>query len=117
LEADYTELVDRAVGSPAFEEARRRLPLEELLPACTPLDPVVALLLWPLFRSKLAQNERSLFAFLTGHEPFGFVDFLSSEGPDGIGSPFYRIDRLYDYVTTSLGAGTYRGPLARTDRR
>src|SRR5215212_5213954 len=41
LEADYTELVDRAVSSPALEEARRRLPLEELLPDCTPLDPVV----------------------------------------------------------------------------
>jgi hypothetical protein len=113
LETHYTEVVDRAVSSPALEEARRRLPLDELLQDCTPLDPVVALLLWPLFRSKLAQNERSLFAFLTGHEPFGFVDFLSSEDRDGIGSPLYRIDRLYDYVTTALGAGTYRGDLGR----
>jgi hypothetical protein len=82
LESDYEKLVERAVGSPALEEARRRLPLKGLLPACTPLHPIVALLLWPLFRSKLAQNERSLFAFLTGHEPFGFVDFLSNADPE-----------------------------------
>ena len=113
MENDYKELVERAVDSPALEEARRRLPLEELLPACTPLDPIVALLLWPLFRSKLAQNERSLFAFLTGHEPFGFVDFLSKEDPDGGSLPLYRVDRLYDYATTALGAGAYRGDLGK----
>jgi hypothetical protein len=108
LEADYTGFIDRAVGSPALEEARRRLPLEELLPACTPLDPVVALLLWPLFRSKLAQNERSLFAFLTGHEPFGFVDFLSNEDPDGKDPPLYRVDRLRPYFPAGERPGGNR---------
>jgi hypothetical protein len=65
VESAYSSLVDEALASPALEEARRRLPLAELLPDCLPLDPIVALLLWPLFRSKLAQNERSLFAFPT----------------------------------------------------
>jgi hypothetical protein len=113
LESAYHEVVDRGVSSPALEEARHRLPLEELLPACVPLDPVVALLLWPLFRSKLAQNERSLFAFLTGHEPFAFVDFLSACEVDRGEPPLYRVDTLYDYVTTALGAGAYRGDLGR----
>ena len=44
LEDDYARLVERAVSSPALEEARHRLPLGELLAHCTPLDPVVALL-------------------------------------------------------------------------
>ncbi len=113
LEAAYARAIERAIGSPALDEARRRFPLGELLPACAPLDPVVALLLWPIFRSKLAQNERSLFAFLTGHEPSGFVEFISTHGADGGEPPLYRVDRLYDYVTTALGVGAYRGDLGR----
>jgi hypothetical protein len=112
LEAAYTKTIDGAARSPALDEARRRLPLGELLPACAPLHPVTALLLSPLFRGKLAQNERSLFAFLAGQEPFGFADFLhdhEAEDPP----PFYRVDQLYDYVSTALGAGTYRGDLGR----
>ncbi len=114
LEVAYLDAVGRAVRSPALDETRRRLPLSELLPACAPLDPVTALLLSPLFRSKLAQNERSLFAFLAGHEPLSFVEFVSSPDRKGEGpTPFYRIDRLYDYVSTALGAGAYRGSLGR----
>lgn len=113
LEAAYSGLVDKALASQALAEARRRLPLEELLYDCVPLDPVVALLMWPLFRSKLAQNERSLFAFLTSEEPFGFRDFLEFAGTDSSRLPVYRVDWLYNYVTTALGTGTYRGDAAR----
>ena len=113
LEDDYAGLVERAVGSPALEEAQAPPAPRRVAPGLHPLGSVVALLLWPLFRSKLAQNERSLFAFLTGHEPFGFVDFLSNADPDGGTFPLYRVDRLYDYVTTALGAGAYRGDLGR----
>lgn len=112
VESAYSRLVDEALASPALEEARRRLPLAELLPDCLPLDPIVALLLWPLFRSKLAQNERSLFAFLTSEEPFGFREFLNFAEPED-GLPVYRVDRLYDYVTTALGLGAYRGDAAK----
>ncbi len=113
VEAAYSDLVERALASPALAEARRRLPLEELLPGCTPLDPVVALLMWPLFRSKLAQNERSLFAFLTSEEPFGFRDFLNLADIERDHLPLYRVDQLYNYVVTALGSGTYRGNAAR----
>lgn len=112
VESAYSRLVEEALASPALAEARRRLPLAELLPDCLPLDPIVALLLWPLFRSKLAQNERSLFAFLTSEEPFGFREFLNfATLEDAL--PVYRVDRLYDYVTTALGLGAYRGDAAK----
>ncbi len=78
------------------------------LEQCAPLHPVVALLLGPLFRSRLAQNERSLFAFLCSGEPHGFQDHLARETWNGNGSlPFYRLDNLYDYVVTALGSGLY----------
>lgn len=113
VEAAYSKLVEKALTSPALAEAKRRLPLEELLPSCVPLDPVVALVLWPLFRSKLAQNERSLFAFLTSEEPYGFRDFIRFADLEDGHPPVYRLDRLYDYVTTALGSGTYRGDAAK----
>ena len=77
--------------------------MQECLTACYPLHPLTALVLGPLFR-QLAQNERSLFAFLASSEPFGFQEFLrgqtAKDGP-------YRLDRLYDYVMTALGPGLF----------
>ena len=69
------------------------------LDACWPLHPVTAALLGPLFRGRLAQNERSLFAFLSAGEPLSFRDFLRTHGPKAL----YTVDRLYDYATGVLG--------------
>ena len=67
--------------------------------ACYPLHPLTAFILGPLFR-QLAQNERSLFAFLASSEPFGFQEFLRETTLTG---GAYRLDHLYDYVMASLG--------------
>ena len=93
-------------GCPAW----RRATVE----ACAPLHPTTALLLWPVFRSKAAQNERSLFAFLTSHEPHGFREFLAREtvSPDGP-LPLYRLPELYDYLTAALGTAAFTGEDAR----
>ena len=69
------------------------------LDACWPLHPVTTALIGPLFRGRLAQNERSLFAFLSAGEPLSFRDFLRTNGPDRL----YRVDRLYDYAMGMLG--------------
>ncbi|MBI2918284.1 MAG: hypothetical protein HYY01_09845 [Chloroflexi bacterium] len=80
----------------------------KVLEDCAPLHPTVALVIGRLFRSKLAQNERSLFAFLTSDEPHGLQDFLEHETWDGDGyRPFFRLHHLYDYVVSSLGSGLY----------
>jgi hypothetical protein len=78
----------------------------DLVSSCAPLHPTVSLILGPLFR-RLAQNERSLFAFLTSGEPFGFQEFLREYTWSKSGGEFYRLDRVYDYVTTALGGALY----------
>ena len=74
--------------------------LEQSLNACWPLHPVAAALLGPLFRGRLAQNERSLFAFLSSGEPCSFRDFLRTHGSGDL----YTVDRLYDYALGTLGS-------------
>jgi hypothetical protein len=92
LVSDVVELGLKCGSMPAAE-------LQECLVAVYPLHPLTALTLGPLFR-QLAQNERSLFAFLASSEPFGFQEFLREQ--DAKAGP-YRIDRLYDYVMATLG--------------
>ena len=70
------------------------------LNACWPLHPVTTALLGPLFRGRLAQNERSLFAFLTAGEPLSFRDYLRTHGRGQL----YTVDRLYDYAMGMLGS-------------
>jgi len=83
----------------------------QVLVGCAPLHPTVALVLGPLFRSRLSQNERSLFAFLTSGEPHGFQEYLRGElWGENEYRPFYRLDRLYDYVSAALGSVLYTQP-------
>ncbi len=80
----------------------------KVLEKCAPLHPTVAAVIGKLFRGKLAQNERSLFAFLTSGEPYGLQDFLEREIWDADGyRPFFRLHNLYDYVVNSIGSGLY----------
>lgn len=76
-----------------------------LLQEALPLHPTVGLIVGPLFH-RLAQNERSLFAFLAAGEPQGFLDVLRSGYRDGETDniPLYRLDNLYNYLLTTLGA-------------
>ena len=85
--------------------------LETHLAQALPLHPAVALLVGPLFR-RLAQNERSLFAFLASGEQHGFLDVIGREakadlfdGPAPLA--LYRLDHLYDYLVTHLGAALF----------
>lgn len=80
----------------------------QILAGCLPLHPVTALLLSRLFRSFFAQNERSLFAFISSQEPFGFQSFLRSNDWDpGLKLPLYRLHNLFDYLTSSFGGSLY----------
>jgi hypothetical protein len=67
--------------------------------AIYPLHPTVVPLLVKLF-SRFGQNERSLFSFLLGGEPFGLQAF--SDTPATVES-VYRIHHLYDYVAVAFG--------------
>lgn len=80
----------------------------QILKGCLPLHPITAMLLSRLFRSFFAQNERSLFAFISSQEPFGFQSFLkSTEWELGEELPLYRLTNLFDYLASSFGSSLY----------
>lgn len=93
-----TEVVEAANLPKRFDEKETA----DLLRRALPLHPTVGLIVGPLFH-RLAQNERSLFAFLAAGEPGGFLDVMRREGEDGT-LPLYRLDHLYNYLLTTLGA-------------
>lgn len=57
-------------------ETRERI--GKMLAQCWPLNPVTTLLLGPVSRRKFAQNERSIYSFLSAAEPLGFKSFITS---------------------------------------
>ena len=77
-----------------------------LLRNCLPLHPTVVLIIGSIFR-RFAQNERSLFAFLSSSEPYGLQDFLSNQHYDGRVLPMLSVADLYDYLNTTIGSRMY----------
>ncbi|MES0198866.1 hypothetical protein [Mesorhizobium sp. M0011] len=74
--------------------------LARALTATWPLNPVTALLLGPVSRARFAQNERSVFGFLSSAEPAGFQEFLQAAE---VGDATYDPARLWDYLTSNFG--------------
>lgn len=109
----YRDRLTWLLRTPALADSVQRRGLGAAVAGCLPLHPVVALLMWPLFRSKVAQNERSLFAFLSSHEPHGFQEFLRRERVPSDGAVLYRLPELYDYVVSALGMAAATGEDAR----
>ncbi|MEN9937491.1 MAG: hypothetical protein RLZZ387_4070, partial [Chloroflexota bacterium] len=70
-----------------------------------PIHPAALVALPSLFR-QLAQNERSLFAFLHSDEPWGLRDVARGAAPEG-GLPAYRLTHLFAYVEASLGPSLF----------
>ncbi len=80
---------------------------QQLIARAFPLHPLTLVAVPLLFR-QLAQNERSLFAFLTSHEPWSVQDFLhSARTAQAHDQPLYRLPQLYAYVHTTLGASLF----------
>ena len=70
---------------------------------CTyPFHPTALVSLPYLFR-RLAQNERSVFAYLASHEPAGFQEFLSRNGIQS----FIRLPDLFDYLSVNFQGRLY----------
>ena len=70
-----------------------------------PLNPVTALLLGPVSRQRFAQNERSLFGFLSSAEQAGFQEFLAEAAHD----QDYGPARLWDYLAINFGMALASG--------
>jgi hypothetical protein len=93
--------------------APRGMPKSQFIQALVrsaPLHPAAVLVLSRLCR-KLAQHQRSLFAFLVSRDAHGFLSFLEREiRQDDLS--FLRVCDLYDYVLQSIGSGLSIGESA-----
>ena len=69
-----------------------------------PLHPIAALAL-PMLCTRYAQNDRSLFTFLTSSEPHSFTNFLAEQTVDGDHIPVFKLHQIYDYFVESVGSG------------
>jgi hypothetical protein len=97
----------------AVAVARRR-PTEEALLAGAlaqtwPLNPITTLLLGPVSRQRFAQNERSVFGFLSSAEPAGFQEHLNATEQGGDRTT-YDPDRLWDYLAANFSMALTSGP-------
>ncbi|MDP2082004.1 hypothetical protein [Pseudotabrizicola sp.] len=80
--------------------------LSRALAQTWPLNPVTSLLLGPVSRARFAQNERSVFGFLSSAEPNGFQEFLQSTDN---GEATYDPARLWDYLSSNFGMALASG--------
>lgn len=85
----------------------------EVAVEAAPIHPLALFVFGPYFR-RLAQNERSLYAFLGSTEPSSFRFFLeeSTLGEDG-SVPLYGLPQLYDFIQTTLGPTLLGGVAGR----
>jgi hypothetical protein len=76
----------------------------DVLADAYPLHPVTSIAL-PTLCMKYAQNDRSLFTFLTSSEPHSFARFLEQETVQGDDIPTLKLHQVYDYFVESVGSG------------
>ncbi|TIL65602.1 hypothetical protein [Mesorhizobium sp.] len=82
--------------------------LAALAPQLLPLDALVLPVLVRILR-RFGQNERSLFSFLSSAEPHGLMDHARAAHER---LQVYRLNDLYDYLTTNLSSALAAGPAA-----
>ena len=96
-----------------FKHLVRHLELSDLSAAvfadAYPLHPLTSLVL-PQICTRYAQNNRSLFTFLTSSEPHSFKQFLDSTTLIGDIVPTLKIHQLYDYFVEAVGLGSLSHP-------
>jgi len=81
----------------------------ELLAAAYPLHPITALVL-PILCTRYAQNDRSLFTFLTSSEPYALKSYLDEFDVEADHIPTLKLDRVYDYFIEAAGMGLASRP-------
>jgi hypothetical protein len=88
-----------------FDELRDVLSEYEIsakvLAEAYPLHPLSALVL-PMLCVRYAQNDRSLFTFLTSDEPYAFNQFLNSATIQADQIPTLKLYQLYDYFVEAV---------------
>jgi hypothetical protein len=113
IHADETPAGARGLASKTALAISKRRPVDialltNVLADAWPLHPVSALLLGPVSRQRFAQNERSVFGFLSSAEPHGFQAHLAQT--DVGDASLYGPDQLWDYLVANFGTALSVGP-------
>lgn len=74
-----------------------------------PIHPFTALVI-PKLCTRYAQNDRSLFTFLSSFEPFSLQHFLEEHLSTDGQIPLLKLDYVYDYFIESVGIGRASRP-------
>lgn len=82
---------------------------QKILADAYPLHPITTLVL-PVLCTRYAQNDRSLFTFLTSSEPHSFKNFLEQVTIEGEALPTLKLHQVYDYFVESVGMGLASRP-------
>ncbi len=104
----FDTLVTETMQSGLFDgldrEGLRHLVIEGIYP----LHPATAYCL-PRLSEQVAQNERTLFTFLSSEDDFALPLFLADMEVGGDELPLVRVDQLYDYFAAAMKADTGPG--------
>lgn len=84
----------------------------KILTEVYPLHPLTALVL-PMLCIRYAQNDRSLFTFLTSDEPYAFNQFLKYAAIESEQTPTLKLHQLYDYFVEAVTGLATRANLQR----
>ncbi len=98
----YAEAWHKHFSTSAFDAYVRGVMSAEVIDAVYPLHPVTALAV-PLLCAKYAQNDRSLFTFLTSDEPHAFGRFLRESAAEADEAPTQKLHDIYDYFVDAAG--------------
>lgn len=114
ITSDRTPAAAEALARKTAEAVAARRPvdadsLSEALRQAWPLHPVAALLLGPVSRQRFAQNERSVFGFLSSAEPHGFQAHLALTDTQAA-EAWFGPDQLWDYLIANFGSALSVGP-------
>lgn len=104
----HTEMAEIAIESGWCPALMTEDEFKEICPMAFPFHPSTLVALPHIFR-RLAQNERSIFAFLASFEPFGFQEFIHKSSS----SDFLRLPDLFDYLAANFQAKLYSSNRAR----
>lgn len=96
------ETIDECFAIPGYESEFTREDFEKIVvKGCYPLTPISSYLLLSI-SEKVAQNERTLFTFISKDEPGSMPEYVkNSFGEKGLASSFWSItpDLIFDYFT------------------
>lgn len=80
--------------------------LAQVIKECYPLHPV-SLFLLPRLSEKIAQNERTLFTFLSANEEYSLLKFINTQPLGALLMP----DQIYDYFQPLMQKDLYEGEI------